>query len=245
MISGKAFTPGVRWRRAVSWRAGRQSQIRTQREPGRGNAPASWAAQLLHSSHAEQGMAHRLELAGLARKPAEWALLGGSACLVLSAAVTIAAGNVVLGVLAGVPAGWLGMRLALSVRIASRAHHPDHQPWPARRLPAVHPADGPDPHRPPWRRPSADPAGARHGRQGILLGSQPCLPAPSWYPGGHPGQERPASRPAQARPQRRPPAGLRPRPLQAAASNAVSASSSNSARWRPGMTSANVSTRAR
>ena len=81
---------------------------------------AGWAARLLRSSHAEQGLAHRLELAGAARKPAEWALLGGSVCLVLSAFVTILAGNIVIGVLAGVPAGWLGMRLALSIRIARR-----------------------------------------------------------------------------------------------------------------------------
>jgi len=81
---------------------------------------ARWAAQLLRSSNAEQGLARRLELAGIARTPAEWALLGGCACLVLSATVAALTGNIVIGVLVGVLVGWLGMRLALSIRISRR-----------------------------------------------------------------------------------------------------------------------------
>jgi Flp pilus assembly protein TadB len=79
-----------------------------------------WAAQLLRSSNAEQGLAQRLDLAGIARTPAEWALLGGCACLVLTATVTVLDGNIVIAALVGFLAGWLGMRLAVSVRIARR-----------------------------------------------------------------------------------------------------------------------------
>jgi len=39
-------------------------------------AAVGWMAQLLRSSNTEHGLAERLELAGIARKPAEWALLG-------------------------------------------------------------------------------------------------------------------------------------------------------------------------
>ena len=92
--------------------------------PGAGEKAASnavgWAARLLRTTNAEPGLARRLELAGIARAPAEWVLLGGVAGLLLSAAVIILAGNVVVGLLVGVLASWLGMRLNLSVRIARR-----------------------------------------------------------------------------------------------------------------------------
>jgi Flp pilus assembly protein TadB len=77
-------------------------------------------AQLLRSSNTERGLAERLDLAGIARKPAEWALLGVSACAVLSALLTLLLGNIVIGVLAGVAVGYAGMRLILSVRISRR-----------------------------------------------------------------------------------------------------------------------------
>ncbi len=83
-------------------------------------AAVGWAAQLLRFSHADQGLAQRLELAGIARKPAEWTLLGGCACLVLSAAVTVLANSLAIGILVGVLGGWLGIRAALSVCIARR-----------------------------------------------------------------------------------------------------------------------------
>jgi len=76
--------------------------------------------QLLRSSNTERGLAERLDLAGIARKPAEWALLGVSACAVLSALLTLLLGNIVIGVLAGVAVGYAGMRLILSVRISRR-----------------------------------------------------------------------------------------------------------------------------
>lgn len=79
-----------------------------------------WTARLLESTSAGPGLARRLELAGIVRAPAEWALLGGCACLLLSATVTALTGNIVIGFLVGIPAGWLGMRLSLSVRISRR-----------------------------------------------------------------------------------------------------------------------------
>jgi Flp pilus assembly protein TadB len=83
-------------------------------------AALGWTAQLLRSSNTERGLAERLDLAGIGRKPAEWALVGGSACAVLSALLTVLFGNVVIGVLAGAAVGYVGMRLIVTVRISRR-----------------------------------------------------------------------------------------------------------------------------
>jgi Flp pilus assembly protein TadB len=79
-----------------------------------------WAARLLRSGNAEQSLARRLDLAGIAKSPAEWVLLGGCACAVLTAALTIAGGPVLIGLPAGFLIGWLGMHMAVSVRISRR-----------------------------------------------------------------------------------------------------------------------------
>ena len=79
-----------------------------------------WATQLLRSSNAEQGLAQRLDLAGIARTPAEWVLVGGCAALVLTGALTVLTGNILIGLLVGVLIGWIGMRLAVSIRIGRR-----------------------------------------------------------------------------------------------------------------------------
>ena len=79
-----------------------------------------WTTQLLQSSNRERGLAERLDLAGIARKPAEWVLLCVCACAVLAAALSILTGNGLIGIAAGILAGWLGMRLTVSVRIARR-----------------------------------------------------------------------------------------------------------------------------
>ncbi len=78
------------------------------------------ATQFLQSSNAERGLAERLDLAAIARKPAEWVLLCVCACAVLAAALTILTGTGLIGIPAGILAGWLGMRLAVSVRITRR-----------------------------------------------------------------------------------------------------------------------------
>ena len=80
---------------------------------------ASAAARLLSSS-AEQRLALRLDLAGIPRKPSEWVLLGLAAGLVVLVLATLLTGSLLLGVAIGALAGWVGMRLVVSVRISRR-----------------------------------------------------------------------------------------------------------------------------
>ena len=84
---------------------------------------------------------------------------------------------------------------------------------PAWRLPAVHPAAGAGPHRPPRERTAAYPARPGEGRQGVLIGGQPLLSTPPRHRRRHPGQGRPEETPPRTRPGRRPPARLRRRTL--------------------------------
>jgi Flp pilus assembly protein TadB len=84
------------------------------------SAAVGWTAQLLRSSNTERGLAERLDLAGIARKPAEWALLGICSCAALAAVVTLATRNIFIGILGGVLIGWLGMHLSVSIRIGRR-----------------------------------------------------------------------------------------------------------------------------
>jgi Flp pilus assembly protein TadB len=74
----------------------------------------------LMSPEAQRRLSSRLELAAVARKPAEWVLLGGSAAVVVAAAVSVLIGNVIIGVLVGALVGWLGMRMLLSFLIRRR-----------------------------------------------------------------------------------------------------------------------------
>jgi Flp pilus assembly protein TadB len=74
----------------------------------------------LMSPAAERRLSGRLELAGVARKPTEWALLGGCVALVVAAALSVATGNVIVGLLAGALVGWLSMRILLSSLIRRR-----------------------------------------------------------------------------------------------------------------------------
>jgi Flp pilus assembly protein TadB len=74
----------------------------------------------LMSSESEQRLSGRLELAAVARKPAEWVLLGGCAAFVIAAAVSFLTGNIIIGVLVGALVGWLSMRMLLSFLIRRR-----------------------------------------------------------------------------------------------------------------------------
>ncbi|HUC59226.1 MAG TPA: type II secretion system F family protein [Streptosporangiaceae bacterium] len=76
--------------------------------------------QVLRSGRSEPKLAIRLDRAGIGRQPAEWALLGVCACAGLAALLSLMLGNVFLGVVVGVLAGWAGMRLLLSVKISRR-----------------------------------------------------------------------------------------------------------------------------
>lgn len=83
------------------------------------SAAVNGVARLLGST-AEQRLALRLDLAGIARKPSEWVVLGGSAGLLIAVLVTLLTQSPLLGILAGALVGWLGMRLIVSVRISRR-----------------------------------------------------------------------------------------------------------------------------
>jgi len=74
----------------------------------------------LMSPEAQQRLAGRLELAAVARKPAEWTLLGGGVAVVVAAAVGVLTGNVFIGVLVGALVSWVGMRILLSFLIRRR-----------------------------------------------------------------------------------------------------------------------------
>jgi Flp pilus assembly protein TadB len=74
----------------------------------------------LMSPTAEQRLSGRLELAGVARKPAQWALLGGCVAVVIAAALSIVTREVIVGLLVGALVGWLSMRTLLSFLIRRR-----------------------------------------------------------------------------------------------------------------------------
>ncbi len=74
----------------------------------------------LMSPAAQGRLAERLDLAAVARKPAEWALLGGCLGIVVAVALSLATGYVLVGVLGGALIAWLGMRMLLSFLIRRR-----------------------------------------------------------------------------------------------------------------------------
>jgi tight adherence protein B len=83
------------------------------------SAAVNGVARLL-GAKAEQRLALRLDLAGIARKPSEWVVLGGSAGLLIAVLLTLLTQSPLLGILAGALVGWLCMRLIVSVRISRR-----------------------------------------------------------------------------------------------------------------------------
>jgi Flp pilus assembly protein TadB len=83
-------------------------------------AAVSLTQRLLESTSVERGLAQRLDLAGIARKPAEWVLIGVAGTMGLAALLTLLIGNLLVGLLIAVPVGWIGMRLIVSFRIRRR-----------------------------------------------------------------------------------------------------------------------------
>jgi Flp pilus assembly protein TadB len=79
-----------------------------------------WVSPLLRIGGMEQRLAERLDLAGIGREPAEWALLGGCVSVGIALVAILVSGNPVVGVLVGALVGWLGMRLILNLRISRR-----------------------------------------------------------------------------------------------------------------------------
>lgn len=92
-------------------------------EPG-DNAVTSAAVgsvgRLLRWRATDERLRQRLEAAGISRGPAEWALLGCCAGIVVIAVLTLLTGSIFLAVPIGGLAVWLGMRLVLSQRITRR-----------------------------------------------------------------------------------------------------------------------------
>jgi Flp pilus assembly protein TadB len=68
----------------------------------------------------QQRLAQRLDLAAIARKPAEWVLLGICGSAVIAAVLSLATQLVLVGILGGAVIGYATMRLTVSVRIARR-----------------------------------------------------------------------------------------------------------------------------
>jgi len=89
-------------------------------DAGRVGRTAQHMARRLIPPTAEERLAERLDLAGIARKPAEWALLGGCLGIGIAAVLSLVTSYVLVGVLVGALLGWLTMRVTLSMRIARR-----------------------------------------------------------------------------------------------------------------------------
>lgn len=68
----------------------------------------------------EENLALRLDLAGIKRDPAEWLLAGVGASLVLVIVLTVVFGNVLIALVLGALAGWLGMKAGLNLVIKRR-----------------------------------------------------------------------------------------------------------------------------
>ncbi|MGN6681451.1 MAG: type II secretion system F family protein [Streptosporangiaceae bacterium] len=100
-----------------------QAPIQKEPEPDNNGKMATAAVSAVNSimpSTTQERLARRLDLAGVSRKPAEWALLGGLLGVVIAATLSLVTSYVLLGVLAGAVIGWLTMRMSLSVRILRR-----------------------------------------------------------------------------------------------------------------------------
>jgi Flp pilus assembly protein TadB len=78
------------------------------------------AERALQARGTDRTLTDRLDLAGMTIKPAEFLVLGSCVSIVLAAGLTILIGTLFIGVPAGLAAGWLGMRLLLTIRIGRR-----------------------------------------------------------------------------------------------------------------------------
>jgi tight adherence protein B len=84
------------------------------------DAAIGLAERALEVRRTDRTLATRLDIAGLTIRPAEFVVLGTCASFVLAAGLTILVGNFLIGVPAGLLAGWLGSRLLVSIRIGRR-----------------------------------------------------------------------------------------------------------------------------
>ncbi len=84
------------------------------------NSLAQDLTKRLMSPAAQGRLAARLDLGGVARKPAEWVLLGCSLGFVLAAALSLVTRNVLIGVVVGALIAWLVMRMSLNFLVRRR-----------------------------------------------------------------------------------------------------------------------------
>ena len=87
---------------------------------GRVASAALGAMQRVMTTSTHDRLAKRLDLAGVTRKPAEWALFGVCLGVGLAATLSLVTSYVFIGVVAGSVAAWMAMRLSLSLRIVRR-----------------------------------------------------------------------------------------------------------------------------
>ncbi len=90
------------------------------RADGRAATAAVGSVARLLGASVDQRLTARLELASVARKPAEWVVFGAAGSLVLAVLLTLVTGDPLLSVLLGALAGWAGMRFILNARISRR-----------------------------------------------------------------------------------------------------------------------------
>jgi tight adherence protein B len=98
----------------------RDEDASSESENAAARTAVGFVGQALRTSGAEQGLAKRLDLADVKRKPAEWTLLtlcGGAA---LAAVLFLVGVDLLLSVPIGLVAGWLVQHLSVSIRIARR-----------------------------------------------------------------------------------------------------------------------------
>ena len=95
-------------------------QQANQNESAAARTAVGFVGQALRSSGAEQGLARRLDLAAVMRKPAEWALLALCGGVALVVALILLGVSPLLSVPIGLVACWLIQHLYLSFRIGRR-----------------------------------------------------------------------------------------------------------------------------
>jgi tight adherence protein B len=89
-------------------------------ESGAARTAVGFVGRALQSSGVERGLAHRLDLADVKRKPAEWTLLTLCAGVALASTLILLGVTPLLGVPIGLVAGWLAQHVYLGIRIGRR-----------------------------------------------------------------------------------------------------------------------------
>jgi Flp pilus assembly protein TadB len=101
----------------------RHQPVRMKKEPESNTKVTSAAVGTmtrLMGPGAQDRLSSRLDLAGITRKPAEWALLGVCLGIGIAATLSLVTSYLLVGVVGGALVGWLTMRLSVSVRILRR-----------------------------------------------------------------------------------------------------------------------------